>query len=153
MVIAKAAATITLTNLSYVYDGTAKSASATTDPEGLTVDVTYNGNTDAPTNAGSYEVIGTINDVNYEGTATNTMVIAKAAATITLTNLSYVYDGTAKSASATTDPEGLTVDVTYDGNTDAPTNAGSYEVIGTINDVNYEGAATNTLVVAKLLRQ
>jgi hypothetical protein len=29
----------------------------------------------------------------------------------------------------------------------APTNAGSYTVVGTINDANYQGSATNTLVI------
>ena len=34
---------------------------------GLTVNLTYNGSTTAPTNAGSYTVIGTISDANYQG--------------------------------------------------------------------------------------
>ena len=147
LVIGKATATVTLNNLNPVYDGTGKSASATTTPPGLTVNLTYNGNANAPTNAGSYTVIGTINDPNYPGSATNTLVIAKATATVTLNNLNPVYDGTGKSASATTTPAGLTVNLTYNGNASAPTNAGSYKVIGTINDLNYAGSATNILTV------
>jgi hypothetical protein len=44
----------------------------------LTVNLTYNGSATVPTNAGSYTVVGTINDSNYFGSATNTLVIAKA---------------------------------------------------------------------------
>jgi hypothetical protein len=48
---------------------------------------------------------------------------------------------------ASTTPEGLNVVVTYAGSVDAPTNAGSYEVIGTINELNYVGSVANTLTV------
>jgi hypothetical protein len=70
--------TVTLGNLRQTYDGTAKSVTATTTPSGLTVNITYNGSASAPTNAGSYTVIGTINDANYQGGATNTLVINDA---------------------------------------------------------------------------
>lgn len=68
-------ATITLSNLSQNCDGTAKSATATTTPPGLTVNLTYNGSASQPTSAGSYTVVGTINDATYQGSATNTLVI------------------------------------------------------------------------------
>jgi hypothetical protein len=138
--------------LSQTYNGTAKSASATTTPTNLTVNLTYNGSANAPTNAGSYTVIGTINDVNYQGSATNTLVISKGTGTVTLGSLSQTYNGTAKSASVTTTPSGLTVNLTYSGSANAPTNAGSYTVIGTISDVNYQGGATNTLVISSASR-
>ncbi|MBI5944540.1 MAG: right-handed parallel beta-helix repeat-containing protein [Chloroflexi bacterium] len=149
LVIAKAAATVTLGSLSQTYDGTPKSATAITDPAGLTVDLTYDGSATAPTNAGLYTVVGTINDINYAGSTSGTFYIAKAAATVTLGSLSQTYDGTPKSATAITDPAGLTVDLTYDGSTTAPTNAGSYAVVATINDINYAGSASDTLVIAK----
>jgi hypothetical protein len=149
LVIAKAPAGVVLDDLERVYDGTAQSVTVITDPDGLTVAVTYDGNAAAPTNAGSYEVIGTVEDDNYEGAVTNTLVIAKGPADVILDNLEHVYDGTAKNATATTEPEGLTVQLTYDGNAAAPTNAGSYEVIGTVVDDNYAGVATNTLEIAK----
>jgi poly(hydroxyalkanoate) depolymerase family esterase len=151
LVISKGAGTVNLGNLSQTYDGTAKSASATTTPTNLTVNLTYNGSANAPTNAGSYTVIGTINDANYQGSATNTLVISKGAGTVTLSNLSQTYDGAAKSANATTTPTNLTVNITYNGSANAPTNAGSYTVIGTINDANYQGGATNTLVISKAI--
>jgi fibronectin type 3 domain-containing protein len=74
------------------------------------------------------------------------------AGTVTLSNLVQNYDGTAKSASAATTPSGLTVNITYNGSVNAPTNAGSYTVIGTINDANYQGSATNTLVINNAIR-
>jgi hypothetical protein len=141
------AGTVTLGSLNQTYNGTARSATATTTPSGLTVNLTYNGSANAPTNAGSYTVIGTINDAYYQGSATNTLVVGKAAGTVTLGSLSQTYTGTARSASATTTPSGLTVNFIYNGSANAPTNAGSYTVIGTINDANYQGSATNTLVI------
>ena len=110
---------------------------------------TYNGSANAPTNAGSYTVIGTINDANYQGSATDTLVIGQASGAITLGSLNQTYNGTAKAATATTTPSGLAVTLTYNGSANAPTNAGSYTVIGTINDANYQGSATNTLVIAQ----
>jgi MBG domain len=43
----------------------------------------YNGNSTSPTAAGSYPVVGTVNDPNYTGSATETLVIAKATPIIT----------------------------------------------------------------------
>ncbi len=149
LVINQGTATVTLANLSQTYDGTGKSATATTVPGGLAVNLTYNGSAGAPTNAGSYTVVGTINDANYQGGATNTLVINKGTATVALANLSQTYDGTAKSATATTVPSGLTVNLTYNGSASAPTNTGTYTVVGTVSDANYTGSATNTLAVSK----
>src|SRR5512139_958989 len=140
LTIAKSNAVVTLGNLSQVYDGTAKSASATTVPPGLTVTLTYDGSPNAPTNAGGYTVIGTIVNVNYAGAATNTLTIAKSNAVVTLGSLSEVSDGTAKSASATTAPPGLTVTLTYDGSADAPRTARSSTHIRTSVEVNSAGA-------------
>ena len=225
-VIAKAAATVSLSDLSHTYDGTAKAATATTEPAGLGVVLTYNGTATAPTDAGSYTVAAVIDDTNYQGSASGSLVIGKATpvltwanpadivygttlgaaqlnatanvpgsfvytpaagatlpagadqplnvsftpddttnyttataqaaitvtqatATVTLGNLSQTYDGTARAATATTDPAGLTVVLTYNGATTAPTNAGSYPVAAVIDDGNYEGTASGTLVIAK----
>ena len=151
LVIDKASSSISLGSLSQTYDGSVKAATATTTPSGLTVSFTYNGSATVPTGAGSYTVIGTINDANYQGSATNTLVIDKASSSISLGSLSQTYDGSAKAATATTTPSGLTVNFTYDGSATVPTGAGSYTVIGTINDANYQGSATNTLVIDKAL--
>lgn len=83
--------TVTLGNLNQIYDGSAKSATHMTAPEGLTVLLTYDGSPNAPTNAGTYQVIGTVNDVNYAGNATNTLTVAQAALTVVADSQSKVY--------------------------------------------------------------
>ncbi len=147
LVVAKATATVTLGSLAQTYDGGAKQASATTTPAGLTVVLAYDGLPAEPVNAGTYAVVGAINDTNYEGAASETLVVAKATATVTLGSLAQTYDGTPKPATATTTPAGLTIDFTYDGSAAAPVNVGSYVVVGTINDSNYQGSASATLRV------
>ena len=148
LTIAKAAAGVTLGNLSQTYDGTAKNAGATTDPAGLTANLTYDGAATAPTAAGSYAVTGIVSDANYAGSATGVLTIAKAAATVSLSDLYYVYDGYSKSATVTTAPAGLTATVTYDGSGTLPVQTGSYAVVATIAEANYQGAATGTLTIA-----
>ena len=149
LVIAKATATVTLGSLSITYDGTPKAASAVTNPPGLSVAFTYNGSANAPTAAGSYSVVGTVNDPNYSGSQTGSLVVNQASATIMLGNLSAAYDGTAKSATATTNPPGLTLALTYNGNVTPPAAAGSYTVVATVSDPNYAGSQTGTLVIGK----
>ena len=145
----KAAATVALGGLNQTYSGSAKVATATTVPSGLTVNFTYNGSANAPTNAGSYTVVGTINDANYQGSATGTLVIGQATASITLGSLSQTYSGSPEAATATTTPNGLAVSFTYNGSATVPTAAGSYTVVGTINNANYQGSATGTLVIGQ----
>jgi Subtilase family/MBG domain len=142
-------ATITLSNLSATYDGTSKQATATTNPPGLAVTYTYNGNATPPTAAGSYSVTGSINDPKYIGSQMGTLVIAKATATVTLGSLSITYNGTPKAASAVTSPPGLSVAFTYNGSTTVPTAAGSYSVVATVNDPNYSGSQAGTLLISQ----
>ena len=73
-------------NTSPTYDGTAKSLSATTTPETI-VNLTYDGSNTAPTSAGIYEVVATVSDANYEGSASTSLVIGRAAQTITFDSL------------------------------------------------------------------
>src|SRR5206468_5266496 len=148
LVIGKATATVTFGSLTPTYDGSPKSATASTNPLGLTVDFTYNSSPTAPTNAGSYAVVGAVNNANYQGSASGTLVIGKATALVTLGSLTPTYDGTPKSATATTNPLGLTVNLTYNGSPTAPTHAGSDAVVGTVNDTNYQGGANGTLTVS-----
>jgi N-acetylneuraminic acid mutarotase len=147
LIVGQATGMAILGNLSQIYDGSAKRATATTTPPGLTVNFTYNGLANPPTNADSYTVVGTIDDPNYQGSAADTLVIGRATGTMILGNLLQDYDGTAKTATATTTPPGLMVDFTYNDSANPPTNVGSYTVIGTIDDLNYQGSATNTLLI------
>jgi hypothetical protein len=95
--VARAAATVTLGSLSQTYSGLPETATATTNPSGLTVNFTYNGSSTAPTNVGSYTVVGTISDPNYQGSATGTLVISKATPTIMWSNPADIVYGTALS--------------------------------------------------------
>jgi parallel beta-helix repeat protein len=147
--VSKQTAAISLGSLSPTYDGTSKSASATTTPSGLAVNFTYNGSVTIPTAAGTYAVDGTINDVNYAGTASGSLVIGKAVASIELRSLAATYNGTAKSPSYATIPENLPVTLTFNGTSVPPVNAGSYQTTGTIVASNYSGSANATLVIAK----
>jgi hypothetical protein len=66
----------------------------------------------APTNAGSYTVVATIQSRNYQGSATNTLTINRIP--LTVANL-------------------LAVDKVYDGTTNAALNATTAKVIGMVN--------------------
>lgn len=153
LVINKAAATLTLGNLTQTYDGSPKAASAATSPAGLSgVSLTYDGSTSPPTAAGSYTVVASLTNTNYEATnGTGTLVIGKASATITLSNLVQTYDASPKQVSANSSPAGLAgVSILYNGASTAPTNAGSYAIVASLDNANYEAPdALGTLVVGK----
>lgn len=147
-------ADVTLSDLNQTYSGSPEFASAATNPTGLDVIITYSqdGNPVAsPTDAGSYDVTATVNDPNYVGSTTGTLVISAAPANITLDDLAQTYTGSPEFASASTSPNGLDVSITYsqNGNPVAePTNAGSYDVTATITTPNYQGTQTGTLVIS-----
>ncbi|HEY1213156.1 MAG TPA: MBG domain-containing protein, partial [Bryobacteraceae bacterium] len=143
----KTTATITLANLTQTYDGTPKSATATTNPAGLTVTFTYNGSSTAPTNAGTYTVIGTVQEPNYQGNATGTLKISPATPTVTVTGGTFTYDGAAHGAGATAKGVGGatvsgTFAFTYSPGSTTPVNAGTYTVTAnfTSTDANYTNA-------------
>lgn len=74
---------ITIEGLSKVYNGQPQSVTAVTVPSGNRVRFSYNNTSTPPTAAGSYPVVATSDDLNFTGTATATLVIAKASQTIT----------------------------------------------------------------------
>ena len=148
LIVAKAPAEIALQNLAQTYDGAPRIAAVATVPAGLPVDLTYNGSPLAPTDAGSYVVTAKVASASYAGAATGTLVVEKAAATVTLNGLEQIYDGTPRVVTATTDPAELAVDIRYDGAFGAPTTGGTYSVSGTVSDPNWQGMATGALVVA-----
>ncbi|MEY3481181.1 MAG: hypothetical protein RIQ71_1956 [Verrucomicrobiota bacterium] len=147
--ISKNAAIVTIGGTKQTYVGTARPVVVGTTPAGLATVVTYNGIASAPTNAGTYSVVASIDDANYEGTAAATLTVAKAAAGIVLGDLSQVYNGVARAVSVATTPPGLLTTVTYNGAASAPTNAGTYTVVASITDTNYQGSATNILTIGR----
>jgi Subtilase family/MBG domain len=144
----RAPAVITLSGLEAVYDGTPKPVTVTTDPPGLAVSVTYDGSSSPPSAAGNHAVAAMITDPDHQGTAEGTLVIAKAPATVLLSGLDAVYDGTPKPVTVTTDPPGLAVSVTYDGSSSPPSAVGSHAVSAVVTDPNHSGSATGTLVIS-----
>ena len=98
LIVGKATATVTLSNLTQTYTGSPLSATATTLPAGLSVNFTYNGRTTTPTTAGNYLVIGTISSSNYQGLATGTLKITQATPPITWATPAPITYGTALSA-------------------------------------------------------
>jgi hypothetical protein len=166
LVISGGTATVTLGNLAQVYTGSPLAATATTSPAGLTVAFTYTGNNGTtygptstpPTAAGSYTVVGTVSSANNNATASGTLVIAKAPATVTLGDLAQTYTGSPLAATATTTTTGLTVGLKYTGSNGTtygpsstpPTSAGSYTVVGTVTNANYSGAASGTMVIGQV---
>ncbi len=158
LTIGRGAATVTLGNLAQTYTGSPLAATASTNPAELTVGLTYTGidgatygpSSTPPTALGSYTVVGTVSSENYTGTATGTLVISKKAATVTLGGLAQSYTGLPLAATATTSPSGLRVNLTYNNSSTAPSSAGSYTVVGAIDDPIYTGSATGTLVVSQV---
>lgn len=145
--ITKGTATVTLTNLSQQYTGGQLPISAVTSPGGLAVAFTYDGSATAPTVAGNYAVVGTVNDANYSGTGTGTFVIRAAAASVsswpTASAINYgqtlasstLSGGVASvpgrfafTSPATVPPVGNTVSVTF-----TPNDITVGTVVGTIN--------------------
>uniref|UniRef100_UPI0021C920CA T9SS type B sorting domain-containing protein n=1 Tax=Parapedobacter soli TaxID=416955 RepID=UPI0021C920CA len=126
---------VTLPNGSFVYDGTAKSLVIEgTLPQGTAVSYTDNSRTDV----GTQTVTATVEGTGYTPLVlTADLAITPATITgITLSDGTFVYDGTAKSLAITgTLPDGTTV--TYTGNN--RTDAGTQEVTATITGSNYEG--------------
>ena len=140
----KGVAAVTLTGLSQTYDGTVKSVMVSTVPAGLAVTITYSG---TPVAAGSYAVVASVADPRYTGSFSGTLVIAPAAANVTLGATAAAYNGVAKSMTVTTVPAGLAVAVTYNGSATLPTAAGTYAVVATVTDPNYTGRASGTLTI------
>ena len=149
LAVARAPATVLLLNLAQTYDGAPRAVAATTVPAGLPVELTYNGSPLAPTDAGAYAVTANVVSASFAGAATGTLVVAKAAANVTLNGLEQTYDGTPRVVTAATVPDELAVDIRYDGASGAPTAAGTCAVSGTVSDPNWQGMATGALVVAK----
>jgi gliding motility-associated-like protein len=122
---------LTLTDASFIYDGTAKSLSVIGLPAGATVTYTDNGQI----TVGTYNVTATVKRDNYSDQVLNAkLTITPATITgVTLADQSFVYDGSAKSLAVTGLPDGATV--TYTGNNQ--NTVGTYNVTATIKQTNY----------------
>lgn len=147
--VSKVPAVVSLSNLDQLYDGTPRSVTVTTSPPGLSHATTYGGQAGPPTEVGTYPVLATVTDPRYEGSALGDLQIRKTPAQILLSGLERTYDGSAQAVTATTDPPGLPVTITYSGLPGAPATPGTYPVSATINHPYFIGSASGSLVIAK----
>jgi hypothetical protein len=139
---------------SFTVTGTGISAPTFSIAGALPAGVTFNGTAfvGAPSDVGVFPVtITATNGVSPNATQAFTLTVAKAPATIAVTNSTYVYNATARAATVTTAPAGVTHTATYNGSAVLPVNAGTYNVVATVNDAHYFAAqpATGTLTITK----
>jgi uncharacterized membrane protein len=156
--VTQAAQTLTFGALTGKTFGDAPFAVSATASSGLTPTftivsgpATIAGNTVTLTGAGTVVVRASqTGNANYAAAIAvdRSFSVGKATATVTLGSLAQSFTGSGLSATATTVPSGLTVTFTYNASSTAPSNAGSYTVVGTINDSLYQGSATGTLVIS-----
>ncbi|BDD03256.1 MBG domain-containing protein [Aureibacter tunicatorum] len=146
-------ASISIVDEEFTYDGDPKSLSYTTVPANLTVDFTYDGESEEPVDEGVYSVNAQIDDPLYQGVANAVLTIVPDTIEIVLRDTVMTYNGLQRAyTTARTVPSGFEnyIDFTYDGLGTAPSNAGDYDVEAVINLENYVGEATASMEINKL---
>ncbi len=138
-------------SLNQDYDGNPKPVFATVIPEDLELSITYNGASDPPVNAGSYEVVVSVLDTNYVGTSTATLVVNPMTATIS-TGVYVINRGTALPVFEASfegfqneNDISLVTDLTFTINPSYTTSspAGIYEIIPSATAPNYHFTSVN----------
>ena len=79
------------------------------------------------------------------------LTINKIVAGISISNLEFTADGSAKVPDVTTNPAGLSFQITYDGSEAAPSAVGQYLVEVVIEETNYEGSASANMTISTVL--
>jgi hypothetical protein len=151
--VASANANILLDNLAHIYDGTAKFATATTNPAGKSVTFSYSQNgvaVTSPINAGAYTVKATINDPGFQGTATGTLVINQVIPVITWTTPAYIMSGTALGNAQLTATANVPGTFHYSPAAGTVLGVGSYEL--SVTFIPTDRVNHNTAVAAVQLR-
>jgi hypothetical protein len=80
-----ATVTFDTNSLVQIYNGNPCHVTATTEPAGLSLEILYEGQANAPTMAGYYEVIATVTQSGWTGGATNYLAIDRAPQTVLFT--------------------------------------------------------------------
>ncbi len=144
--------TFTLSGLSVTYDGNPKPITVTTSPASLaaTATILYNGSVTAPTNAGTYNVLVTINDTNYTGSTNAVLFIAKATPAITWANPSPITYGTALSSTELNATSATAGSFAYAPPSGTVLNAGVGQTLSTTftptDTANYNSATATALI-------
>jgi hypothetical protein len=105
------------------------------------------------TTSGSVTIMASQAADSYYSAAENinrTFTVNKAEASILLTQLTHVANGTPLPVSVSTTPPNISVDISYMGSSTAPSLTGAYEVIATVRDPIYKGTTSATLTVLGL---
>ena len=154
-----APATVTLSNLSFTYDGSPKVPSTTVSPAGLAIQLAYGGTAaslSAPITAGSYAVTASVVDDFYFGTTSGVVTISKANQTITFASMATRFAGSGAFQVFPTASSNLTVALassntavaTVTGSSITPLTAGSTTISATQDgNVNFNAAATVSQVL------
>jgi hypothetical protein len=157
--VSSAPATVTLSNLSKTYTGSAQAPTTTVSPSGLALEVIYTGTAaslSAPVTAGSYVVTASVVDNFYYGSASGVITISKASQTITFASVPSKFVGSGPFTVAPSSTSNLTVALsssntavaTVSGFSISPIGAGTTTISATqAGDVNYLAAATVTQVL------
>jgi hypothetical protein len=136
--------TLTLSNMSQIYTGSALQASAFSTPAGAPISFSYAG--DRTNVGGNCVATASVTGNAFQGAdVSGFLVISKKAAEIVLSNLTQLWTGSALQATVTTVPAGLATIVAYQGNR---TNVGLYPFTVDISDNNYKGDASGVLKIA-----
>jgi hypothetical protein len=144
-----APASIVLSDLNQTYNGSPKHVTVVTTPINLSHSVTYNSLSDEPVNAATYAVEVNITDPNYQGTASDSLVIAKASQTIDFTPLTAATFGDEPITPSATATSALTVSYTSSDPSIATASGNTVTIVGAGNttitasqagDDNYEAA-------------
>lgn len=102
--------TLSVTNLSKVYNGSSQTPTAVTDPDGINVVFTYDSSSTAPTDAGSYVLVATVDQVGYVSVSvTDTFTISPATLSVTADAKTQQYGDPQVALTYTTSPDGVTV--------------------------------------------
>jgi len=152
LVISAAGAAIALDapTLTATYDGQPHVVTATTAPTGLAYSVTYAGSATPPVNAGSYAIVATVTAPGHSGSASGTLVIAKATGVVSFSATNATFDGSGHSIGAVISQEpanGTACTLTPTG--EYPRiNAGSTSVSANCSGTNYVASGSTTLTVS-----
>jgi TolB-like protein len=160
MAIAKAPQKITFEMLKPAIFGVADSSPGASASSGIPVSYTSSNTSVATIIGDQVHIIGSgtavltatqSGDANYFSAepVQRTLTVNKAPVIVTLSNMEQTYDGKPKPATITTAPDGPPVKITYEGGEIVPINAGSYKVTASVQDANYMGSASGTMVIKK----
>ena len=148
------AAVVTLSGLSQSYNGSARSATVTTVPPGISVNVTYDGSATAPVNAGTYAVVATVTQPGYTGTATGSLTVAQASQSISFAALASTPLSAGTIALSGTASSGLPVTYTSDNPAVATVSGNTVTLVaaGTVNITATQTGNTNVAAAVPVVR-